>query len=75
MNQQTTLATAIVIAFLAGVGTHSIGTKNAIEDAKRQGFTEGYSRLAKQIEVPLGQQWELCGDKWRFVPKGKKAGC
>ena len=75
MNQQTTLATATVIAFLAGVGTHSIGTRHAVGDAYREGFTEGYSSLAKQIETPKGTQWATCGEKVLFVPKGKNAGC
>lgn len=75
MNQQTTIATVTVIAFLVGVGTHSMSTKTAVENARREGFSEGYSRLANQIETPKGTQWATCGEKVIFVPKGKKAGC
>lgn len=75
MNQQTKLATATAIAFLAGVGTHSIGTRHAVDDARREGFAEGYAKFSGQIEIPEGQKWEVCGDKYHLVPKDKKAGC
>lgn len=76
MKNEAQIATAIAVSFLVGVGTHSIGTRNAVEDAKKEGFYEGYSKFAEQVEVPEGQKWEVCGDgKWHFVPKDKKAAC